>query len=45
MTHGIGRAPRSAVLGSAVSRSFVLMSGDEKRVARHHSCTPERLRP
>jgi len=45
MTHGICRAPRSVVLGFAKSRSFVLMSDDEKRVTRHHSCTPERLRP
>ena len=39
-----GRAPRSAVLSSAVSRSFVAIPYDEERVARNRSCTPERLR-
>ncbi len=49
-----GRAPRSGVLSSGVlscveSRPFVGVSGDEMfisgvRVARHSSCTPERLR-
>ena len=45
MTVSIGRAPRSAVMSSAVSRSFVVFWDDEKRVAPEHSCTPERLRP
>ena len=46
-----GRAPRSAVLGSAMSRSFVAIPDDTAllgmsgRVARNRSCTPERLRP
>jgi hypothetical protein len=44
-----GRAPRSAVmrsavLGSAVSRSFVALRNDETRVVPERSCTPERLR-
>ena len=38
------RAPRSAVLSSAVSHSFVAIPYDEEHVARNHSCTPERLR-
>ena len=46
-----GRAPRSAVLGSADSRSFVTipndtaLPGEIRRVGRNRSCTPERLRP
>jgi len=46
-----GRAPRSAVPGSARSRSFVTVQGDTAlhdergRVALNRSCTPERLRP
>ena len=39
------RAPRSAVLSSAVSRSFVAIRDDEERVLPDRSCTPERLRP
>ena len=39
-----GRTPRSAVMSSAMSRSFVAIPHDEKRVARNHSCTLERLR-
>jgi hypothetical protein len=39
-----GRAPRSAVLSSAQSQSFVVIPNDEKRVAQNPSCTPERLR-
>ena len=45
MTQSDGRASRSAVTTFRESRSFVVMSDDEKRVARHPSCTPERLRP
>ena len=45
MTGAIGRAPRSAVMSSAVSRSFVVIPYDEERVVQNHSCTPERLRP
>ena len=37
------RAPRSAVLSSAVSRSFVTIREDEERVHPDRSCTPERL--
>ncbi len=39
-----GRAPRSGVLSSAQSRSFVAMPIDEKHVGVPRSCTPERLR-
>jgi hypothetical protein len=38
------RAPRSAVLSSAVSHSFVTIPDDEEHVAQNRSCTPERLR-
>ncbi len=50
MTLLAGRAPRSGVLSSAVSRSFVAILGDTAvhrsgvYVAQNHSCTPERLR-
>ena len=44
MTVSDGRAPRSAVISSAVSRSFVALRNDEKRVVPERSCTPERLR-
>ena len=44
MTALDGRAARSAVLSFAVSRSFVAIPDDEKRVVRNRSCTPERLR-
>ena len=44
MTEFDGRAPRSAVMSSAMSRSFVAIPDDEKRVAQNRSCTPERLR-
>ena len=44
MTVLAGRAPRSAVLSSAVSRSFVAIPYVEERVALNRSCTPERLR-
>jgi hypothetical protein len=44
MTGVVGRAPRSAVLSSAVSRSFVALWNEEERVAPDRSCTPERLR-
>ncbi len=48
-----GRAPRSAVMSSARSRSFVAILCDDSaasarftrgRVAQNRSCTPERLR-
>ncbi len=44
MTRFDGRAPRSAVLSSAMSRSFVTIPNDEKRAVQNRSCTPERLR-
>ena len=44
MTLFNGRAPRSMVLSSALSRSFVSIPGDEKRVAPESLLTPERLR-
>ena len=54
MTVFDGRAARSAVMGSAKSRSFVtilcntpqhLLASLAGRVAQNRSCTPERLRP
>jgi hypothetical protein len=45
-----GRAPRSGVLSSAPSRSFVAIVDDTAQprmsghVAHNRSCTPERLR-
>jgi hypothetical protein len=50
MTVFDGRAPRSAVLSSARSRSFVAIPYDTAlhrssgHVVRNHSCTPARLR-
>jgi len=44
MTVFDGRASRSAVISSAVSRSFVVIPYDEMRVVQNRSCTPERLR-
>ena len=43
MTELLGRAPCSAVTNVHESRSFVAIGDDEKRVAPHRSCTPERL--
>ena len=37
MTESSDRAPRSAVLSSARSRSFVSIPDDEKRVVRNRS--------
>ena len=51
MTLVDGRAPRSAVLGSARSRSFVAVPGDGVPLRAGLACrpepilTPERLRP
>ena len=45
MTESDSRAPRSAVMGSAKSRSFVTFGADKERVGTKPSCTPERLRP
>jgi hypothetical protein len=50
MTVFDGRAPRSADMSSADSRSFVAILGDATpsrqilHVAQNRSCTPERLR-